>query len=96
MMSNALYKYKPYVERTGNDNCPICQMFEKPKKVMMVNVIDRFDGSVKMISMSEERFSQLFEEKNSFLSCVGKQIRKYWNAFVSWLKDVTRRYNETA
>ena len=57
--------FSPYastVACTGNNGCPICKTFSemsRPKKKFIVNVIDKSDGTMKTMSLSESAYKQI-------------------------------------
>ena len=44
-----------YVQCNGKDDCPFCRMFKgiPKKKKYLINVIDKKDGRIKVMSMSQ-------------------------------------------
>ena len=57
---------------SGNDNCPICQMFGSQTlvKKRLVNVIDKTDGEMKVMEISEDTYNEMFCKKKSLLEVI--------------------------
>ena len=83
-----------YVQCNGNDDCPFCRMFKgiPKKKKYLINVIDKKDGRIKVMSMSEWAYKKIMirAEISLFFKNIWQKILDFFFYLRVWFINKAR------